>query len=365
MDAALALAFAEAALARGDNNQSLAKLEELAKKYPINSQEGTKIRMLMITAWMGKGEDKKAISICRQLTRSKDNEIHQTSKQLLSVLESPSLERPANWSIQIPNLDTALEAENNFHKTEKKQLKTKTPSLPPTGPTRGLDLIFSTLVLIILAGLTIILSGCVKITTEMNVPGPDKIKLGWHIESTNKKLLPWQIEFENSLKYLVPKSKIFSTSEGEIKVETPVLRAQEASLMMKHTFSTAAQSAGFEISPPILSLKEKNWIIGVQQNLKLIVNLEALPEIPGLKLRLLVHHANGTETKGTPFHPTMNGDHLNWEMKQGEVNTLELYQWRWNELGVGTLLIIMLLGLNLLLQRIRLKMGFGFPELPP
>ena len=44
----IALAFAEASLERGDYTQSLAALEELAKKYPIDSQEGAKIRMMMI-----------------------------------------------------------------------------------------------------------------------------------------------------------------------------------------------------------------------------------------------------------------------------------------------------------------------------
>ena len=78
-----ALAFAEAALARGDYSQCIQALEELSKEHPLNSTEGSKVRMLMVTAWMGKGDNKKAISICRQLTRSKDNKIREISKQLL------------------------------------------------------------------------------------------------------------------------------------------------------------------------------------------------------------------------------------------------------------------------------------------
>ena len=49
-----ALAFAEAALARGDYSQCLNALEKLSEKHSLNTPEGSKIRMLMVTAWMGK-----------------------------------------------------------------------------------------------------------------------------------------------------------------------------------------------------------------------------------------------------------------------------------------------------------------------
>ncbi len=360
-----ALAFAEAALARGDYNKCLTVLEPLAEEYPINSQEGPKIRLLIVTAWMGKGDDQKAISICRELTRCKDNDLRQTSKQLLSVLESPSLARPANWSIQLPNLDLTPQTGSNFYKAAKKSKDTKSLPLPPTGPTRDLGLGFSTLALIVLTVLTILLSGCVKITTEIAITGPDRIKLNWEIESITKQLLPWQIEFEDSLKHLNTNIEVSSNSEGEQKIKTPILRSKEAHLILQQTFTTAAKSAGFEMSPPILSLKEKNWLIGVQQELQLVVNLKDLPAIPGLKLLMLIKHVDNKSFAGSPIGPTLENNHLNWQVKQGEINTLTIRTWRWNQLGIGVLLIITLLGLNLVLQRIRLKMGFGFPELPP
>ena len=60
-----------------------------------------------------------------------------------------------------------------------------------------------------------------------------------------------------------------------------------------------------------------------------------------------------------------HNDHINWQMKQGEINKIEVKQWCWNFFGVGTILVLTFLGLTLILQRIRLQMGFGFPELPP
>ena len=55
---------AEAAVSRGDYVQGIALLEPLVKSHPLPGKEGSTIRMLMVTALMGKGDDPKAISIC-------------------------------------------------------------------------------------------------------------------------------------------------------------------------------------------------------------------------------------------------------------------------------------------------------------
>ena len=66
-DAALDLSEAEAALERGDYGHGLELLLPLAEQHPINSPEGPGLRLLMITAWMGQGQDDKAIATCRLL----------------------------------------------------------------------------------------------------------------------------------------------------------------------------------------------------------------------------------------------------------------------------------------------------------
>lgn len=99
------LAEAQQALDRGDYGQCLRLLEPLATTHPINEPEGALIRMLMVTAWMGQGEERRAISTCRLLTRCKDPDLRIRARQLLNVLEAPSLERPARWSMQLPTLE--------------------------------------------------------------------------------------------------------------------------------------------------------------------------------------------------------------------------------------------------------------------
>ena len=42
-----------------------------------------------------------------------------------------------------------------------------------------------------------------------------------------------------------------------------------------------------------------------------------------------------------------------------------MHGWRWSPLGIGSVCIGLLLVLSLLLQGIRRRLGYGFPELPP
>ncbi|MDP6321956.1 MAG: hypothetical protein QF750_06340 [Prochlorococcaceae cyanobacterium ETNP14_MAG_5] len=157
------LAAAEAAISRGDYGQSLALLEPLAKSHPLPQAEGARIRMLMVTAWMGQGNEQKALATCRILTRCKDPELRQNAKQLLIVLEAPSLQRPANWSIRLPNL--AMSATTTAARPSSARKRSLgPPPPPPTGLTRAPQLGFSVLVFVVLIWLTILLSGAAYIS---------------------------------------------------------------------------------------------------------------------------------------------------------------------------------------------------------
>lgn len=153
----LELEAAEAALQRGDYGQCLSFLEALTNKHHLHSKEESAIRILMITAWMGQGEEEKAISTCRLLTQDKEPEIRQQARQLISILEAPNLPRPESWSIKIPNID--LDTKTGIsHSGTKKQPKKDTTIFPPTGPTKAFDKNFFTLLIVILLTLTIYIS---------------------------------------------------------------------------------------------------------------------------------------------------------------------------------------------------------------
>ena len=96
---------AERALANGEYRECLLSLESLLAQDSLLSEKGGEIGTLMITALIGQGENGKAISICKKLTKHKNDSIREQAKQLISILNSPELKRPEEWSVQIPSLD--------------------------------------------------------------------------------------------------------------------------------------------------------------------------------------------------------------------------------------------------------------------
>ena len=154
------LSIAETAIGQGDYSRAISLLEPLSKTYPLLTPPGALVRMLMLTALMGQGKDEQAITTCRHLCHCKDPEIRKRAKQLLEVLEAPSLDRPSNWSLRLPNMElTALGISN------KKQIKSgyrsramEPQSSPPTGPTKDLSAGYSSVVLAVLIGLTLLLN---------------------------------------------------------------------------------------------------------------------------------------------------------------------------------------------------------------
>ena len=55
---------------------------------------------------------------------------------------------------------------------------------------------------------------------------------------------------------------------------------------------------------------------------------------------------------------------MNQTLRPTENINLDANSWRWSPLGLGSLVVAVLLLLSLLLQGVRRRLGFGFPELP-
>ena len=360
------VAPAEAALERGDYGLCLQLLEPLVADCPITDPAGAQIRMLMVTAWMGQGQEEKALSTCRLLTRCRDNEVRTRAKQLLEVLEAPSLQRPARWSMQLPTLDLAPQMGERPRPIRRRRNQgPPPPPPPPTGPTTAAAPGFAVVVLLVFIGLTVLLSGCGRLTADIGLPGPDRVQLGWTIDSGSSQPLPWQGRFARSLEALSPRWSASQPRGGSQHFQAPVLRSDEAQRLLQNTAAAAAAAAGLDLPAPQLELKERNWLIGVQQRLELSLDLQALKGLPLPELRVrLTPPAAGRHSQGSPQKPTIGDGALLWPLEAGQKNRLTLRIWRWSRLGLGALVVVVLLGVTLLLQRLRLKLGFGYPELP-
>ena len=360
-----AVAAAEAALERGDYGQCIALLEPLAEATPISDNQGAEIRMLLVTAWMGKGDESKALSTCRLLTRCKDPELKTRARQLLDVLEAPSLARPASWSMQLPTLEMDPRVGKRPKLFNRRKLRPPPPS-PPTGPTRAPAAGFAVLVVTVLIGLTLLLSGCVRITGDLSIPGPDRVEMAWTIDSRSGLKLPWQDAFSRELRAMHLPWKIRNSGNGHLEVKAPPQNSEEAAALLSQTVEAAGRSAGLVLPAPSLRLEERNWLVGLEQELLLELDLSALENLNELQIAVrLGNQASMRRLESSPSVANKNAKgELIWPLKIGMQNRLQWSQWRWSPLGLGSVVIVALLVLTASLQRLRLLMGFGYPELP-
>ena len=255
--------------------------------------------------------------------------------------------------------------ESSLKSSFRKEKKKEKTNYPPTGPTKNLGFGFSIMTLFILLLLTFILSGCVSISTNLSVKGPDRLKISLDIASNSSETIPWQMEFEDNL---TKKHSILKTQNNENKqhFESPTIRFDEANELLNQIASVASSASGFKINNPEIITNNRNWIIGTRQNLKISFDLRDIPKIPGLNINIIIHDiGNKNNLKTKPTEHTFKNSAAFFPLEIGQLNQLEVSDWRWNQISIGIILIILLTLLSITLQKLRLKMGLGFPELPP
>ena len=358
------LSEAEAALERGDYGQCLAMLHPLANAHPLPDPSGAQIRLLMITAWMGQGDEASAIATCKLLSRSQQPDIRAQAKQLLTILESPSLDRPERWSMRLPELNVSATG-NGFTSRAARQRRSRRPPPPPppTGPTRGPALGFALIVTAVLVGLTVLLSGCVRIDGNLEITGPDRVKLQWQLRSDSGRLLPWQTRLEPMLAAATPSIPLEQRSSGKQVIGGDALPAKTVAHQLQELVQAAAAAAGIPTPDVQLTLEERNWLIGVRQTMTLRFDLSGVPEVPGLQIALQLPKA-AQVTRSDPSAGKADDGSLLWILRPGKDHRIELKSWRWSPLGLGSVAVPVLLGVSLTLQTVRRQHGFGFPELP-
>ena len=361
-NSASAIKAAEAALDKGDYSLCIKTIDPFLLSNPAATLIGAQLRLLKITAYMGKGDEQKAIEICQTLINSKEATVRQQAKQLLSILDAPCLPRPSNWSVEIPTIEMEPSLKSSFGKTRKEKKKA---DHPPTGPTKNLDFGFSIITFLIIALTTFLLSGCVDISTNMIVTGPDRLHISLDIDSISGESIPWQIDFSDNLKKELSVLKV-QTEGSKQHFESPTIRFEEVNELLKQITSVASETSGFDINNPEIITTNRNWLIGTRQHLKIYFDLRDLPKIPGLKLNITMNNIGyKNNVKSKPLEPTFNDGSMFLPFKIGQINQLEVAYWKWNKISIGVILIIFLTLLSVSIQKTRLSMGFGFPELPP
>ena len=192
---------ARRALERGDYGQCLRLLQPLADQHPPSSPFGGQLRLLMVTAWICQGDTAAAQACCRSLQASTDAELRLQARDLQMILDAPALQRPANWSLTLPSLGAAEPLEGRLKSASRwtpPRDRPPEPPPPPVGPTRQ-PLGFAVVALVVVLLLTL-LSGCLRVDTELQFPGPGRLQLTQVWSSDTGRQLPWQQRFATALR---------------------------------------------------------------------------------------------------------------------------------------------------------------------
>ena len=360
---------ARAALERGDYGRCLTLLQPLAERHPAATPFGGSVRLLMATAQMGQGDSAAAAASCRSLRACRDATLRAMARDLQEVLEAPALQRPREWSMTLPSLGEMQPLEGEFKamaRSRRLRRLPEEPPPPPTGPTQA-PLGFAVVAIALLL-ITVLLGGCVQLETSLNLPSPGRLQLTQTSLSATGRPLPWQQQLAVALRQTPLR---ITADHGRQTLTAPVLPAPDALALLGSSLQQGARLAGVSLPEPQLSLQERNWLLGVRQQLLLELDLRQLQPLPGLSLTVQLEPMRPRAVRlaePLPAVASVSGraqsPRLRWSLQPGALNRLELSCWRWSRLGLGGLAIALLLVLVSGLQRLRLAAGFGLPQLP-
>jgi hypothetical protein len=357
------LALAHRALESGDYGACLRGLAPLADVHGASTALGGRIRLLMATALMGQGDSAGAAACCRSLRGCKDLTLRQQARDLEEVLEAPALQRPRNWSVQMPSLgELELVEGRSAMGSWRRRPRPEPPPPPPVGATKtpwGFALVAVALLL-----LTTLLAGCVQVETSLTFPAPGRLQITQTSTSSTGQALPWQRDLAAALG---GGSVVVERDHGRQSLRNRPLPAGQALTWLGQSLERGAALAGVSLPKPELDLRERNWLIGVQQQLELAIDLRAVDSLPGLDLSFRFAPLDPQAVERATPRPVQQGPgakELQWPLEPGALNRLTWRTWRWSRLGLGAVAVALVLGLALLLQRLRLRAGFGFPQLP-
>ena len=368
------LAPARLALERGDYGQVVNQLKPLASTYPAATATGAQLQLLMATALMGQGNSVGAMACCRQASRCADPTLRAQARDLLTVLEAPALERPRHWSLTLPDLGEAEPLAGRLQQIARRRHSRQAPPppAPPGGPTHTPVGVAALVLSLLLLGL--LLGGCVQIRAEIHFGAPGRLQLVEEIRPpAGQPPVGWQRQFTAALQQLGMRPQMpaggGAVDGGAIRLAGPMQPADDTLALFEASILEAGRLAGMALPPPSLHWRERNWLIGVRQDLAIELDLRGTDGVPAvaasvdlqpLRLRAIRRATPEAVQLPEPGDPRR----LRWPLQLGALNQLQVRCWRWSPLGLGAVAVALLLGLVLGLAALRQRLGFGWPQLP-
>ena len=208
-----------------------------------------------------------------------------------------------------------------------------------------------------------LLSGCVKIENTLDLRDIDSINYNFKIESKYIKKFPWQINFEQKIKEILPDSEI-SKGDLDFSFRNKNLSINQAQETLYKIQKTAGELFGESTDLKINSF-ENNFFFLKRYIYKIDLDLQALKKIEDLELTFNIINPNIVNVRGQE-NPLIEVSEkfIKWELIPGEINSIEFSFWSWNKLFLGLLLIFLITLLAYILRSYKYRIGSNFPELP-
>ncbi|HEY9881376.1 MAG TPA: tetratricopeptide repeat protein [Leptolyngbyaceae cyanobacterium] len=97
-------AYGQDAFERGRYRESVEHFERAVEIARPNTPLGGEIQTWLVNAYSAVGRQPDAIALCQVLTRHPNLEIRKQARNLLYILQAPSLQRREEWITKIPDL---------------------------------------------------------------------------------------------------------------------------------------------------------------------------------------------------------------------------------------------------------------------
>ena len=357
---------AEFALSNGEYKYCIELINPLIEDFPVSTKEGTNLRMTLITAYSGINRKEEAIVFCKQLLKSRYSHIRENAKSLIEVLNSPDLKIPEDWNIKLDNnikdINHIKNSQISLKRDSKKQKFINTNS-QPMGETKTFQKGFIILTSIILISLITLLSGCVRIDSELDLRKIDSINIDFEVKSKYVSKIPWQLNFEKKLKNNFPNSDFF-TDDNQYILKERNLELKEAKNILNQIFKIVSNTSDLNIKNLKFEYLTKNYFLGKKYFFDIDFDLSNLDNLDGLEIFIKIINPSKVNVMNENKQITYDKQNINWILVPGETNNLSFILWDWNKLSIAFLLIIFLIFIAYFIRSSRYELGSNLPELP-
>jgi len=356
---------AELALSNGEYKKCINLLNPIFEDFQVSTQEGVNIRMMLITAFSGINKKDKSVELCKQLTKSKYSYIREDAKSLIQILNSPNLEIPDDWNIEIENSSISKEfksitPQNKISKTTKQYINTFDL---PTGETKPFQkgFIFFTFLLSIL--MLFLLSGCVKVESNLDLREIESINFNLNISTKYVNKLPWQLNFENQIQD-ISTSKEISSNNNNFVLKKEGLGIKKIDLYINQILNIASNSIGTDLKNIKINHFEENYFIGKRYFFNIELDLTNLKNIDELEIFINIINPSKVSIPKENKYINLVDKTIKWEILQGKINQIEFSYWNWNKLLLWTFIILLLITFAYFIRNKRYELGSNLPQLP-